>query len=121
MDKEAELIKIQIYLIIISISTFFISLILTYNQYLKLSGRKKLFDDEVSLKIAKFNRILILLNFICFLILSYKLYKYTDNKINAKIEIMTSWLAVISSILSLYATFNSTDDNGIADIENPTF
>ncbi|MDD3452652.1 MAG: hypothetical protein PHN42_00015 [Bacilli bacterium] len=121
--NENSLIDIQLYATIILIISLFISLLLTYNEKLKLSNQESIFDDETE-------KYLILINRITFLIVSFGfLYSSYINKEMAYIkkestdsfdlQILASLLTTIAAILALYSLFVSNNESIIADIKNP--
>lgn len=121
-NEEIKYIDYQIYLLLISIVTTIVAIIITYNQKLGLQKKRKLFDPETSLKITKYNRIIILITGILFLYINYRLYKLSkeegEDLKSYKLQILASILVVISELIALYViTLSSTET--ISDVENP--
>lgn len=121
-NEEIKYIDYQIYLLLITIVTTIVAIIITYNQKLGLQKKRKLFDPETSLKITKYNRIIILITGILFLYINYRLYKLSEEEgedlKSYKLQILASILVVISELIALYViTLSSTET--ISDVENP--
>lgn len=121
-NEEIKYIDYQIYILLITIVTTIVAIIITYNQKLGLQKKQKLFDPETSLKITKYNRIIILITGILFLYINYRLYKLSEEEgedlKSYKLQILASILVVISELIALYViTLSSTET--ISDVENP--
>ena len=120
--QEEEYINIQIYALIFTFISIFISFLLTYNQKLELQNKKTLFSSKNTFKLAKFNRTLILILGIVFLYVNYQLYQISKKEgENLKpyiLQIFASILTVITAITTLYVIFLSNKGN-VSDIENP--
>ena len=121
-NKEEKYINIQLYALIFTLISVFISFLLTYNQKLEIKELKTLFNSKQTFKIAKFNRTLILILGIIFLYVNYQLYKISkkENE-NLKpyiLQIFASILTVITALTTLYVIFLSNKGD-VSDIENP--
>ncbi len=123
MDKkEEEYINIQLYALFFTLISVIISLLLTYNQKLEIKDLDTLFNPKTTLKVAKFNRSLILILGIIFLYVNYGLYQISKTEgENLKpyiLQIFASVLTVITAIITLYVIFLSNKGD-VSDIENP--
>jgi len=121
-DEEINAIDIQLLALIIVLISTGISIAITYNQKLNLEKKETLFDSKESLNITLFNRILIVILSFVFLYINVKLYNISkDEGENLKpytLQIVASFLAVISGLIALYVVGLSTTEN-IVDVENP--
>lgn len=121
--SEKDLLKQQMITTSIYIISLFVSLILTYDEYLK-QNNKKIFSEKKAYKIALTNRFVILI-----LTLSY-LYINFANKNRAKennenlrffnLQLNASVLSLIASIIALYVVFKKGDYPIVSSDENPT-
>lgn len=119
--EEDVLLKYQIVLSSIFIFTLLISISLSYNSMMECEGKNKLYRDEDALSILKINRIIALLVSLGFLLINiydkYVKEKYDLNRENADLQILASFVTLISSLIVLYVAFNS--NNSIISNENP--
>lgn len=121
MDEE-QAIDTQIYALIISLITVLVSLALTYNQKLEFQNKDTLFSPKTTLLITKGNRITTLIVSLIFLYVNIELYKISKKEGEDLepyiLQIISSILVVISSVITLYVILNS-DKETVSDIENP--
>lgn len=119
--EEDKLIKIQIKLSFVFIFSLIISILLSYNIMMGLEKRQKIFNKEDEVNILKINRTITFIVALFFLIINVydknikKKYNL-DNK-NSSIQILSSLLTLISSILVLYIAFSGY--NNFTSNENP--
>lgn len=122
-NKEIKLINSQIIAITIFIITLFISLLLNYNEKLKLENKNLIFDEKQSLYISLINRTIVLIIAIYFIYNSYIRQKI-DNKddFNSNLELLAAFLAFISSFIAFYIVFINLNNNkfDVSEIEEPT-
>ena len=120
--KEEKTIDIQLIAVSISVITTIISVLLTYNQKLELHNKKTLFGPKSTLKIAKINRIVILIITLTFLYVNLELYKISkkegEDLTPYKLQIFSSILVSIASIITLYVILSSSKES-VSDVENP--
>lgn len=121
-NEEINVINIQLIALVVTLFSGILSLIITYNQKIKLEEKKQFHTPEELLSITYFNRILIILISLVFLYVNYKLYEISkEQKENLKpytLQIIASILTVIAGIIALYVvTLSSTET--VADVENP--
>ena len=120
--EEIKYIDYQLIGLGLTLVTTIIGIIITYNQKLGTEKKPKLMTNKQSLILTYINRILILLIGILFLYVNYKFYELTKRKgketKSEELQIVASFLAIISSIIALYVvTLSGTET--IADVENP--
>lgn len=120
--KEEKTIDIQLIAVSISVITTIISVLLTYNQKLELQNKKTLFSPKSTLKITKVNRIVILIITLTFLYVNLKLYKISkkegEDLTPYKLQIFSSILVSVASIITLYVILSSSKES-VSDVENP--
>ncbi|MBR2708346.1 MAG: hypothetical protein IKE90_02790 [Bacilli bacterium] len=119
--EEDYLLRIQICLSIIFIFTLIISISLSYNSMMECEGRDKIYSDEDALDVLRVNRIISLLVALGFVLIN--IYdksikeKYNLEKGNADLQIISSIITLVSSLIVLYIAFSS--NNSIVSNENP--
>ena len=99
-NKEIKLINLSIIAITIFIITLLISLLLNYNEKLKLENKKLIFDEKQGIYISLINRTIVLIIALYFIYNSYIRQKI-DNKddFNSNLELLAAFLAFISLFL----------------------
>lgn len=121
--KEITAVDIQIIASIASIIGIIISIILLYNQKLDLNGKKTLFLPKQTQKISEFNRGILLVIAIVFLIVNYQLYYISQQEgedlKSYELQIFASYLSVGAALIALYVVRNPFNRGEIADVENP--
>ena len=120
--EEIKALNLQIFGLVVSVITLLFSILLTYNQKLKLEKKKTILNSVNSLTLSYINRILILAIAFLFLYINYKLFnisKRENEDLKSYIlQIVASYLTIISAIIALYVvTLSSTET--ISDVENP--
>ena len=124
-EKESVAITVQIIVSLISISTVLISIILLYNHQLELNNKETFLTADEAQKLTTFNRILVVIVLIIFLIINYFLYfisKEEGENLKAyRLQITASYLSVAAALIGLYVVLKEPGGQNIADIENPIF
>lgn len=119
--EEDRLLKVQIVLSIIFIFTLIISITLSYNSMMEYEHKRKLYSSIDALNILRLNRIIALLVALGFYLINTcdkdikEKYNYEDK--NADLQILSSMITVISSIIVLFVAFSSSSE--IIENENP--
>ena len=121
MKNEIKLIDYEIIGSLLFIGTLFISVILSYNEKLKLEKKEPLFDNKTQKNILIVNKIVVLGIVIFFLYINYEHYKVAlfknENTYNYKVQLIPSFLAILAALIILYLVLK---DNNISDIvDNP--
>lgn len=126
-NKEIENIAISVQIIasIVSIGTIIISIILLYNHQLEIEGKEPFLNAEEAQKLSTFNRSLVLIIFIVFLIINYVLYKISKDENEDltpyTLQILASILTVIAGAIGLYVVLRERQGDELTDVENPVF
>lgn len=122
-NKEIKLINLSIIAITIFIITLLISLLLNYNEKLKLENKKLIFDEKQGIYISLINRTIVLIIALYFIYNSYIRQKI-DNKddFNSNLELLAAFLAFISSFITFYIVFINLNNNkfDVSEVEEPT-
>lgn len=122
-NKEIKLINLSIIAITIFIITLLISLLLNYNEKLKLENKKLIFDEKQGIYISLINRTIVLIIALYFIYNSYIRQKI-DNKddFNSNLELLAAFLAFISSFIAFYIVFINLNNNkfDVSELEEPT-
>lgn len=122
-EKESLLITIQIISSIVSIGTVIISIILLYNEQLEINNEKPFLDAEAAQKLTTFNRILILIIFIVFLVINYILYdiskKEGEDLKPYELQIIASYFSLFAASIALYVVLLQRSGEQVVDVENP--
>ena len=122
-NKEIKLFNLSIIAITIFIITLLISLLLNYNEKLKLENKKLIFDEKQSIYISLINRTIVLIIALYFIYNSYIRQKI-DNKddFNSNLELLGAFLAFISSFITFYIVFINLNNNkfDVSELEEPT-
>ena len=124
--KEIEILNLQLTATFFFIISLIVSMILTYDEKLKIFG-EKLFSDKQSRRIALFNRILVVI-----LALSFVYGNYVTEKIaeargtqtkSLKLQLFSGELSLIASLIVLYIVYKNQQNTNfdVADTENPIF
>lgn len=121
-EKEIKIVDIQLYTLLFTLITSFISIIITYNQKRQLKGKKGMFTSKEIYNLTLFNRIAILVISLTFFYVNYSLYKISKEQNEDlepyKLQLIASLLVILSGIIALYVVSLSNKEN-ISDIENP--
>lgn len=119
-NYEKKLLNMQIIGTCIFIVSSFVSIILTYNDKKDLDNNAFI-DKNSSNTINRGNRVVSFLLVCWFFYINYQFYdlgkKRKKNLKPLELQISSSTLLLIASIISLYIAFTDTSD--IANIENP--
>lgn len=122
-EKESLLITIQIISSIVSIGTVIISIILLYNEQLEINNEEPFLDAEVAQKLTTFNRILILIIFIVFLVINYILYDISKEEGEDlkpyELQIIASYFSLFAASIALYVVLLQRSGEQVVDVENP--
>ena len=122
-EKESLLITIQIISSIVSIGTVIISIILLYNEQLEINNEEPCLDAEAAQKLTTFNRILILIIFIVFLVINYILYDISKEEGEDlkpyELQIIASYFSLFAASIALYVVLLQRSGEQVVDVENP--
>lgn len=122
MKEEVKLINYEIIGSLLFIGTITISILISYNNKLKIEKKEPLFDDVTARNILITNKTIALLTVILFLYLNYRGYKITkeQNKDTTlvKAQFIPSILAFISALYVLNLSLKR-GNNTISSNENP--
>ena len=122
-EKESLLITIQIISSIVSIGTVIISIILLYNEQLEINNEEPFLDAEAAQKLTTFNRILILIIFIVFLVINYILYDISKEEGEDlkpyELQIIASYFSLFAASIALYVVLLHRSGEQVVDVENP--
>ena len=121
MKNAIKLIDYEIIGSLLFIGTLFISVILSYNEKLRLEKKEPLFDNKTQKNILIVNKIVVLGIVIFFLYINYEHYKVAllknEDTYNYKVQLIPSFLAILAALIILYLVLK---DNNISDIvDNP--
>ena len=98
-NYQIKLTNYQLLGIFLFIISLFISLLLTYNEKLKLEKKDIFFEEKTSLYISLFNRIIVLILAILFIYISYEREKVSEVDNDASLELLASYLSFFASFL----------------------
>lgn len=122
-EKESLAITIQIIASLVSIGTVIISIILLYNEQLEINGEEPFLEADTAQKLTTFNRVLILILFIIFLIINYVLYNISKEEGEDlkpyTLQIIASYFSLIAASIALYVVLLQRDGQQVSDVENP--
>lgn len=118
MKDEVTLANYDIIGTIFFIGTLIVSVILSYNDKLKLDGKDGLFSNEERRNILIINKIVVLCLVVFFLYINLEHYKIAlikgDDTTNYKIQLIPSILAIIAAVIILYLVLKGDDE-----VDNP--
>lgn len=119
-EQQIELLTIQLIAAMGFLLTVVISIILTYDKILSLSGEPRLFSDEEARKLSYFNSILIIIVVLIYLYVGYgniQVAKQEGKKTtNLYLQEFNSGLAFLAAIVGYYiVTHDSSNGFTIAD------
>lgn len=124
MNKQLKLTNYDILASILFIGTIIVSILISYNNKLKLEKKTPLFDVKLEKEILIFNKIIVLFIVIFFLYLNYERLRLAEEKNldtkTLKIQLIPSILALISAIIILSLVLKK-GNNDISLNENPEF
>ena len=122
-QDEIRQINIQMIFSAISIISVVISIILSLNEKYYLQKKQPIFKPRQALNLSKFNRILILIIALVFLVVNYRLREISkeenEDLKSYNLQIIASYLVVISAIITLYVVFIYNEQLTTSDVENP--
>ena len=122
--KELTLVNLEILGSSIFIGTIIISILISYNNKLKLENKMPLFDDKTVREILIINKTVVLIVVILFLCLNYESLKFAEENnrdtSTLKIQLIPSFLALVSSLIILSLVLKKGNNN-ISRNENPEF
>ena len=124
MNKQLKLTNYDILASILFIGTIIVSILISYNNKLKLEKKTPLFDVKLEKEILIFNKIIVLFIVIFFLYLNYERLRLAEEKNldtkTLKIQLIPSILALISAIIILSLVLKN-GNNDISLNENAEF
>ena len=124
MNKQLKLTNYDILASILFIGTIIVSILISYNNKLKLEKKTPLFDVKLEKEILIFNKIIVLFIVIFFLYLNYERLRLAEEKNldtkTLKIQLIPSILALISAIIILSLVLKK-GNNDISLNENAEF
>lgn len=114
--EESELLKWQLLLTFIFIGTLFVSLTITYNEFLKMEDKDPLYNEDVELAILKINRFISLVISLGFLLINVrdknlKEFYNQGNLKDADKQIVAGIFTVISTIIVLGTAATGSTEN----------
>lgn len=123
-QKKIELLNYQIIASILFIISLLISIFLTYDEKLEITGNKRIFNKYTDKVLNLSNRIFALLIVLFILYINYEDYILNKIKRNntktSEHQIIASFFSVISAIIVLYVVIENWYENpNITSIENP--
>lgn len=123
-NEEVKLLDLQIITTVIFIASLILSIYLTYNDKLKLLEEEAIFDDELSNKLAIFNRILVVILSLSYLYISNRNIDIANEKGQSvypfKLQLVGSELSTLATIVVLYAVLlTSGEQYAIVSGSNP--
>lgn len=119
-EQQIELLTIQLIGAMGFLLTVVISIILTYDKILSLSGEPRLFSDEEARKLSYFNSILIIIVVLIYLYVGYENIQVAKQEgkktTNLYLQEFNSGLAFLAAIVGYYiVTHDSSNGFTIAD------
>ncbi len=122
--EEVKLLDGQLIASTLFLLNLIIAMILLYNQKLNVTEKEPLFDQETATNIALWNKIFAIILLGYFLYVSYVTYedtKDTERGEDSSIQLFSSSLVFIASLLGLYIILKNYNTSNIPfiEIENP--
>ncbi len=122
-QNEVHVLNVQLWFSFLSILSIVISIFLLKNEKAYLKKERPLLKPTTADYLSKFNRILILIIALVFLSVNYRLKDISANEgedlKSYNLQIIASYLVVISAIITLYVVFTSPPSESTTDVENP--
>ncbi len=120
-SKEVRELNIQLLFSILSIVTIIISIILIQNEKQFKKKEKTILNVKQADNLSKFNRVLILIIALVFLVVNYHLKDLSSDEDSKSydLQIIASYLVVFSALITLYVVFTSPPSEEAIDVENP--
>lgn len=125
-DLEIKILDIQLIATILFVVSLFISLLITYDEKIKLENDKGLFSNKTSQNLALFNRIFVVILALVFIYCNYVSKKIAESKNDdtesIELQILAGLISLVASIIVLYVVYKNRNDSNfdIAETENPT-
>ncbi len=125
-DLEIKILDIQLIATILFVVSLFISLLITYDEKIKLENDKGLFSNKTSQILALFNRIFVVILALVFIYCNYVSKKIAESKNDdtesIELQILAGLISLVASIIVLYVVYKNQNDSNfdIAETENPT-
>ena len=119
MDKDKS-VDYQIGFSILSVIAAGVSIILLINNKFKIINGEGFMQDKTAYKVNLYNRILLVIVFLVFLVMNYNSYKEAlekgEDPTSYRLQVYSSFLVVTATIISLYVVYKY---QGNVDFENP--
>ena len=125
-ELEIKILDIQLIATILFVISLFISILITYDEKIKLENNKGLFSDKTVQDLSLFNRIFVVILALVFIYCNYiskKIAEYKNDEIEStELQILAGLLSLVASIIVLYVAYKNRNDANfdIAESENPT-
>lgn len=125
-NLEIKILDIQLIATILFVVSLFISLLITYDEKIKLENDKGLFSNKTSQILALFNRIFVVILALVFIYCNYVSKKIAESKNDdtesIELQILAGLISLVASIIVLYVVYKNQNDSNfdIAETENPT-
>ncbi len=122
-EKEIKLINGQIIGIFLFIITLLVSILISYNEKLQRENKRAFFSNKEALDISFINRLVVVLIGIYFVYDAYaRKNNAPQNDPDSNLEILSSWFALIASIIVLYIVIRNYNNPNfdVTEIEEPT-
>lgn len=125
-ELKIKILDIQLIATILFVISLFISILITYDEKIKLENNKGLFSDKTVQDLSLFNRIFVVILALVFIYCNYiskKIAEYKNDEIEStELQILAGLLSLVASIIVLYVAYKNRNDANfdIAESENPT-
>ena len=125
-ELEIKILDIQLIANILFVISLFISILITYDEKIKLENNKGLFSDKTVQDLSLFNRIFVVILALVFIYCNYiskKIAEYKNDEIEStELQILAGLLSLVASVIVLYVVYKNRNDANfdIAESENPT-
>ncbi len=125
-ELEIKILDIQLIATILFVISLFISILITYDEKIKLENNKGLFSDKTVQDLSLFNRIFVVILALVFIYCNYiskKIAEYKNDEIEStELQILAGLLSLVASVIVLYVAYKNRNDANfdIAESENPT-
>lgn len=123
-NREIELLDLQLITTYIFVGSLFISILLTYDDKIRIKENRHILSQKDSAALSIFNRSLVVLLGISFLYINYEnrklgIIKQEDIK-PYNLQLTASGFSIISSLIVLYVVITSGNYSIIVSGENPS-
>ncbi len=125
-ELKIKILDIQLIATILFVISLFISILITYDEKIKLENNKGLFSDKTVQDLSLFNRIFVVILALVFIYCNYiskKIAEYKNDEIEStELQILAGLLSLVASVIVLYVAYKNRNDANfdIAESENPT-